>query len=904
MTLAGRVTAAGGIGMWARLPWAGIVAVAAGMSYATPAELVDILNGPVLDQRTPSVAADRHASVAPGVPVGQTIVTGPGSRELTRVAIWQAFWHESWQPDESLVLTLWDSPERKVSLGRFAIPYARRMHEGAISLFDLDATVEPERAYYLELTVEVEPLRPAELPREWVLSGKRDPAAGGDGVVGGIGTASGDYAAGTAYVGGEAQDYDLWFETHVRRERSADDLLGEAFGRFDLSRPDLAELARAVVSKDWDAAASALVEHFERRTDLFPTPEPAPAGESPFDTREADLAAEQKVLLADGTTVDLGPHWNHYALWPERGGVGLTRSGLRKPLAAGYQRTHNEKYARAFVDMIRTQIARYPSPIRAGAYAPEETIPAALPCGIAGGSFWSGLAIGARMGHGFHYYAPFVDSPYFTRDVRAAFIINLGEMAEVLEHMQGGGNWETQMSVGLFEVGLAYPEFVRAREWVKQGFETVVENALSTVRPDGCLQEPAIGYHMMCMRRYARIIREAADLGLTVPDEMRTLTERMYEYVMYCTLPDGTLPIWGDANPPMRPDDLVPDADLFGREDFRYVGSAGQQGTPPDETSRGFADGGFYFQRSGWDSNAHYMGIRCGPFGSHGHFDALSMVVASYGKLRLIDPGIHVYGTPEAKELMSTASHNTVSVDGADARSAVLDRWEARERLDYFAGHNEGYGGVEGVTHHRRVLFVKPHGGRPGLWLVFDDIVGNGTHRADLHFRFAPSPMGADPNGSGVWTSDADANLLVRTVGAPLTLGEGIAVVAPDGLRAVPVATARREGTLPFTFTSLLLPFRGAETPDVVLRELPVEPPGAGARGTWVQWATGEALLVFVAPLESDDPDARYVVRGPDGFDAAMTAACAAIWLRREGDRWQAEETLGVGMRSDSPEAG
>ncbi len=38
------------------------------------------------------------------------------------------------------------------------------------------------------------------------------------------------------------------------------------------------------------------------------------------------------------------------------------------------------------------------------------------------------------MAHGFAYYAWFVSSPNFTPDVRAAFIINLGEMADVLGH--------------------------------------------------------------------------------------------------------------------------------------------------------------------------------------------------------------------------------------------------------------------------------------------------------------------------------------------------------------------------------------------------------------------------------------------------------------------------------------
>jgi len=55
-----------------------------------------------------------------------------------------------------------------------------------------------------------------------------------------------------------------------------------------------------------------------------------------------------------------------------------------------------------------------------------------------------------------------------------------------------------------------------------------------------------------------------------------------------------------------------------------------------------------------------------------------------------------------------------------------------------------------------------------------------------------------------------------------------------------------------------------------------------------------------VGPLRPDDPDTTYRIDGPDGFGAVVTATCAAIWLRREGDRWQAEETLGVGAGSDS----
>lgn len=91
-------------------------------------------------------------------------------------------------------------------------------------------------------------------------------------------------------------------------------------------------------------------------------------------------------LLYVGTTVDLIPYWNHYAFWPERGGVGLTQVGLRKCLAYAYANTGNEKYAKAFNDMLFHLFLHCPSPFWAGVFRRDEVIPAALPPGLAGGS--------------------------------------------------------------------------------------------------------------------------------------------------------------------------------------------------------------------------------------------------------------------------------------------------------------------------------------------------------------------------------------------------------------------------------------------------------------------------------------------------------------------------------------
>jgi heparan-sulfate lyase len=871
------------------------------IGYADAAEmpvLERLLNGAKLGAHTATRSDQRFATIQPGQPVGQTFVVSEQCVEVFRIAIWQAFWHETWQPDEILVMTLWDSPQKRTSYGRCAIPYSRRMWEGAVPMFTLEAKVQPGRSYYFELKVETEPLRPAEVPREWTLSGERPGFAGGDRVLAGIGTATDDYPNGQAYVGGAPQEYDLWFEIHEIHQVDRDALYREAFRPFNLQYPPLQPVREAVERGDWQEAVRQLVAHFESREDLIPAEIREPRFNPDFDTREADLAAEHKVLLPDGTTVDLGPHWSHYTLWPERGGVGLTRAGLRRALAAGYANTGNEKYARAFSDMLYHLFQQCPSPLKAGVWKPDQKIPGALPPGLAGGSMWSALSIGARLGHALTYYGRFVRSPNFPLEIRAAFIFNLAEMAEVLERMEAGGNWETQMADTLVELGMVYPEFDGAKRWLQQGVQRLIENALTTVRPDGVLQEPTTGYHLLVMGRYRNLIAQSRQLNVQIPPEMVSLTEKMHEYVMYSTLPDGTLPIWGDGNPTMRPDMLSQAAHLFAREDFRYVGTGGKQGKPPAKTSMGFPHGGFFYMRNSWQPDSHYMGIRCGPHGSHGHWDQLSVIVAAYGNLLLIDPGIHIYGTPEAEELMHTRSHNTVTVDGRrTSAGGILDCWTTGSRFDFFAGNTEGYQGLADVRHHRRIWFLKPHRDFGGLWVIRDDVTGTGEHEAQLWFRFDKIEVKTDESRKAVRTVTDAGNLLIQPIvhdDLHLTLSQGIAVPPRvNKLTEVPVACFTRKGTLPLTFTTSLLPYSGQTPPAVKCAALSVTPVVTGAYAVWVEMGTRAYLLYGNQLTAAQSLDPREVVL-PDRTRLQIRAENAVVELRRQGGRWNPVALMGT----------
>jgi hypothetical protein len=132
----------------------------------------------------------------------------------------------------------------------------------------------------------------------------------------------------------------------------------------------------------------------------------------------------------------------------------------------------------------------------------------------------------------------------------------------------------------------------------------------------------------------------------------------------------------------------------------------------------------------------------------HGHADALSLQLASGGRLWLTDPGTFCYvGNGRVREAFrGTAAHNTMTVDGLDQaqpagpfswgpRPQVAARqWASSEEFDLFEGSHSGYERLgEPVTHRRWVVRLGA-----GLWLVRDLAEGHGTHQLDLRWHFAP----------------------------------------------------------------------------------------------------------------------------------------------------------------------
>ncbi len=775
-----------------------VPAVLAVVSIPAKASFLDeYLNNLKLDQSSfPRASEEDVLILTEGRRFGQTFVAGPGVRSISRIAIQSPHYNPEWGEGVSLVLTVYDGPARARRLSAFEMKYDWRSWEDMTIVFPVDVPAEPGRSYYFELT-----------------------SAGGDGRVGKILKASRDYPSGQAWVDGRPQDFDLAFQTYVRTEWDRDAAYREAFAMFDLERPELRAVKAAVERGMWDDAAQALVAHFESRPAFRQMADEARRLRLP-DMTLAELAAEMKVRDPDGGIISLGPRWNHLRWWPKRGGVGLTREGIRKYLAAGYAATGERRFAVAWNEMLKAFFTELPSPLKSGIVARgAKDIPPIFPGGLAGGSMWSGLAIAARLAHEFYYYTIFSDSPDFEWDVRAAFILNLGDMADVLAIQKAGGNWTTQMFDHLFYFSTEFPEFARSREYATLAFEGLKDNMRETLQPDGPIGESA-GYQMMVHGQYLDIMERARKLGLEIPADLVARVEAALSFHLHTVQPDGFRPAFGDA----LADDARPllkrGAETFGRKDMLWVATDGAEGAPPERLSVEFPHSGYYVMRSGWSPDARYLILRNGRYTAHGHFDALSFILHAGGRLLIADPGIYIYGTPEAVRLISTRSHSTISVDGADlGNGGGPTAFFTGDVVDYLHAEGPAYQGLDrSIRAVRRVAFL-----RPDYWVLSDLVRGSGEHQVDSRFHFADTAAALDAaTQTAVTTHQGGANLALIPAGGASTISvleDADTAFVHEKLEPALMLRRTVKAALPLRMDTVAYPFRDA-SPDVSVAAL------------------------------------------------------------------------------------
>lgn len=628
----------------------------------------------------------------------------------------------------------------------------------------------------------------------------------------------------------------LSHEGKARGPRMSDKDLLEA---LDLTLPALQPVAEAYKRGDLPTARHALAEYFRNRTNVkwyFPAGEMAnPRPEKPS-VADAERALRHE-MRSIGINHQFGPviDWNFDVTtapgskypanneWTWQ----LNRHSEWGALAKAYHDTGDEKYAREWAAQM-TQWAR--------------DVP--MPEGSANGarSAWRTIETGIRAaGVWPETWFRFLKSPSFSDEALLTMVKGFVDHAEHIVPHHTTGNWLTMEANGLYHVGVLFPEFKAAPQWRASAMQWLYAELDNQVYPDGVQVELSSGYHHVSLYNFLAAYRIARLNEVAVPLDYLKRLQKMYEFDVYGAMPDRRLPAVQDGDYTDVRRYLREASELFpDRPEYRWYGTDGKEGTPPDHTSHAFPYAGYFMMRSGWQSDANYLMFDGGPFGyGHQHEDKLNLVVSAFGKLLLVDPGNYQYERSKWREyFIDSPAHNVILVDGQPQRRRGAPReqyvvkkplphvWIAKADYDYAeATYDENFGGIVGknVAHTRRVFFAKPD-----YWVVCDTLSARDgkAHQYEALFHF-DSPLKADIDARSVTTTNTDApnlaifarpqdNLDLQLIQGQENPVQGWLPTANiSSVRPAPVAVFKGEGAGDTHFIWVLSPSR-AGTPNPI----------------------------------------------------------------------------------------
>ena len=472
-----------------------------------------------------------------------------------------------------------------------------------------------------------------------------------------------------------------------------------------------------------------------------------------------------------------------------------------RTLARAYWHTGDEKYAREFFRQIEDWVARNPPD---GNHTSWRRIDA----GIRTAGSWPDA------------YFHFLTSPSLTPATHTHILLGFYEHAVYLHSSRfGSRNHGLFAARGLFFVSVLFPEFKDAKAWRDNAQGHLTKQILMQVGSEGCHIEKCPYYHRACISIFQSTLDVARLNDIQVPENYSKRLEKMYEFSMLISLPDGTAPRIGDTWHQPESRLLKKGANLFQRRDMGYVATVGAKGTAPKQTSVCLKPSGFCVMRDGWGQKSQYLLLKWKYGGWHSHFDDLSIVLAAAGRILLDDSSTidyHGGGRPKSR---ATCSHSTIAIEGRDRPSELghtkLNQWLHATDIDYVDA--TGPASRDGRMHRRRIAYV-----RGKYWVMIDDVRGKekGTDRVDMYFQFAPGEVRIDGLTARTDLKDG-ANLIVKVMEVPgLTAHEeeGWIAIKYKAVKPRPRVRFSVKG-LPVTLVSLLYPYEGA-IPDITMEKL------------------------------------------------------------------------------------
>ena len=322
-------------------------------------------------------------------------------------------------------------------------------------------------------------------------------------------------------------------------------------------------------------------------------------------------------------------------------------------------------------------------------------------------------------------------------------------------------------ALGLWTVGLLFPEFSSAQRWKEQGRKILEDCAKDLIYPDGTFSQHSSNYHRLMLHDYLWVLSLADKNGESFSevfmDRVRHAPRFLAEVIDNTT---GRVPNLG-ANDgalilPLTNCDYLDYRPVLQAVRVLLDGEREFSTGPWDEALfwLGLPEPGFIkpnekiLKRSDYFENGGLLVLRgkrsraviyCVPRYRHrpSHSDQLHMDLWSRGINILRDSGTYSYNDLSGLELDSTASHNTVEFDGHDQMPRLsrflFGSWTEVQTLEPLAEKDGlfqwegGYSDWLGGNHKRRVELDTT----TDIWTIIDRVSGY-KKKAVLRWRLAP----------------------------------------------------------------------------------------------------------------------------------------------------------------------
>lgn len=329
-----------------------------------------------------------------------------------------------------------------------------------------------------------------------------------------------------------------------------------------------------------------------------------------------------------------------------------------------------------------------------------------------------------------------------------------------LEYVRNPGNHLDSNALGLIVLGAFFYDARRGKRWFHIGKKVLEREIQRQTYPDGVNYEKSTSYHRLVTEMFTLAVLVADNVGLPFSANFRSRLKVMYEFMAAYTKPDGTAPMFGDAddgrvlrlspfenhqnhninlalgamifqeprwlfsvkNPPLE-------IGLFfgkkGIQTFQELLKTGQTTARPLElTAQQFPAGGYYLFRSALHQIPVWLMLDAGDYGmngwgGHGHNDCLSFELYIGDTTFISDSGTGCYtANPTLRNsLRSTKAHNTIMLEEAEqVEFGSLWRIQNDTLHPTILFHQSGNTGVYVATHkgykkryshkHQRIFFM------------------------------------------------------------------------------------------------------------------------------------------------------------------------------------------------------